>query len=126
MKLRWILLATLVGAAFIALYPAQGQPVPDDLVGVWVTTAPKYEGRFFEISKASIIFGSNEYTVNSYVITKLDAVFEEEDILFTVHFHDPDGGPEEKKSFYCNLAADIPTIRFKNQEDIAWTQQGII
>ena len=34
--------------------------VPDDLIGVWETTAPTYADRFFEIKTDEVIFGTGE------------------------------------------------------------------
>jgi hypothetical protein len=45
---------------------------PEDLIGVWKTSAPQYEDRFFEMKKDEIVFGTGQRTFDAHVIKKVE------------------------------------------------------
>ena len=96
---------------------------PEDLIGVWETSAPKYEDRFFEIKKDEIVFGTGQGTLDSHAIKKVETgkIRGEEGILYTVSYKNQEG-LEDKFSFYYHPEKG-GTIRFKNQEKIVWTKR---
>ena len=95
---------------------------PEDLIGVWKTSAAKYEDRFFEIKKDEIVFGTGQGTFDSQTIEKVETgkVRGEERILYTISYRNQEG-VEDKFSFYYHPEKG-GTIRFKNQEKIAWVK----
>jgi hypothetical protein len=96
---------------------------PEDLIGVWKTSAPQYEDRFFEMKKDEIIFGTGPGTFDSHVINKVEMgkVRGEEGKLYTIYYKNQEG-VEDKFSFYYNPGKG-GAIRFKNQEKIVWTKE---
>jgi hypothetical protein len=97
--------------------------VPDDLIGVWETTAPTYADRFFEITTRDVIFGTGGNTSDTYPITKIkiekDPV--EQKTLYIIYYKNT-AGQEYKFSFYYD-SANQGTIRFKNQKEMVWTRR---
>ena len=96
---------------------------PEDLVGVWKTSAPKYEDRFFEMKKDEIVFGTGQGTFDSHPIKKVETgkVRGEERILYIISYRNQEG-VEDKFSFYYHPEKG-GAIRFKNQEKIVWTKR---
>jgi len=99
--------------------------VPDDLIGVWETTAPTYADRFFEIKTDEIIFGTVEGSFDTYPITKIkiekDPV--EQKTLYIICYKNT-AGQEYKFSFYYD-PANQGTIRFKNQQEMVWAKKPL-
>ena len=97
--------------------------IPEDLIGVWETTAPTYADRFFEITTRDVIFGTGENTSDTYPITKIkiekDPV--EQKTLYIICYKNMEG-QEYKFSFYYD-SANQGTIRFKNQKEMVWTKK---
>jgi len=50
---------------------AQRAVIPDELVGIWTTPTPIYEGCFFEITKEEIIFGAKDGSESNFFIKDL-------------------------------------------------------
>jgi hypothetical protein len=100
-------------------------PVPDDLIGVWETTAPTYEDCFLEIKANEIIFGSGEKKFDTYPITKIkmEKDLKEQKTLYIICYKNITG-QEYKFSFYYD-PANQGTIRFKNQKEMVWTKKNL-
>jgi hypothetical protein len=99
--------------------------VPDDLIGVWETTAPTYADRFFEIKTDEVIFGTGEGKFDTYPITKvkMEKNREEQKTLYII-FYKNTARQEYKFSFYYD-PANQGTIRFKNQKQMVWTKKPL-
>jgi hypothetical protein len=99
--------------------------VPEDLIGVWETTAPTYADRFFEIKTNEVIFGTGEEKFDTYPITKIriEKDHEEQKALYIIFYKNMEGG-EYKFSFYYD-PANQGTIRFKNQKEMVWTKKSL-
>jgi|PlaIllAssembly_1097288.scaffolds.fasta_scaffold152387_1 hypothetical protein len=97
--------------------------VPEDLIGVWETTSPDYEDRFFEITSGEVIFATGENTSDTYPITKIRMEKDPagQKTLYTIS-HKNVEGKEYKFSFYYD-PANQGTIRFKNQQEMVWTKK---
>lgn len=95
--------------------------VPIDLVGVWKTSALTYADRFFQFKEDTIIFGTGGGNFNTYAITNIEKVSEEEKILYTVSYSNREG-QEYKFSFYY-YPENSGMIRFKNHQQIVWTKK---
>jgi hypothetical protein len=123
MKPKWILVGLII-IAIVALSTfllRRPTLLPDELVGVWMTSDPRYQDRFLDISKVTIIFGTGKDNIDTYFISNVEKTVQDKAILYTVHFHNPKG-LEDKVSFYYD-PQNGNTIRFKNQKQIAWTNQ---
>ncbi len=115
-----ILLAFAILTTPAACQFRKSTAVPDDLVGVWTTTDPKYADRFLELTKDRILFGTGEGNVDTHPIVNIEQAREEKHTLYTISYATP-GGREATFSFYHD-PADDGVIRFKNQQHIAWTK----
>ncbi len=96
---------------------------PEDLIGMWKTSAPQYDDRFFEMKKDEIVFETGQGTFDAHVIKKVETgkARGEERILYTISYRNQEG-VEDKFSFYYHPERD-GTIRFKNQKKIVWTKR---
>jgi hypothetical protein len=125
MKPKWILVG-LVIIAIVALSTfllRKPTLFPDELVGVWMTSDPRYADRFLDLSKVTIIFGTGKDNIDIYFISNVEKTVQDKAILYTVHFHNQEG-LEDKVSFYYD-PQNSGTIRFKNQKQITWTRRVI-
>lgn len=99
--------------------PESTKTVPDDLVGVWKTSAPKYADRPFQLTRDTITFwtgGGESYTRSVVRVTK---VRENANVLYTVFYVDPADAArfEFRFAFYYD-----GSIRWKNRRDVAWAK----
>lgn len=46
-------------------------PLPDDLIQVWLNPAPGYRDRYFEIREGSIVFGTGAYSLRIHSIERV-------------------------------------------------------
>lgn len=110
------LLATLA-----ACQAQKENSVPDHLLGVWSTSAPRYADRYIEIRNDMIIFGTGGDAFELHVLAELNEAREGEAILYTISHLNHFGQPYTL-SFYYEPTSD-GIIRFKNQREIAWTKE---
>ncbi len=121
MKSRRILIAFAIVTAFFGCQSGGNRAVPDELLGVWKTSAPKYADRFFELKKDAVIFATGEGNVSVHAIVNIEQVREDKQILYTIYYTNQ-AGEEYKWSFYHD-SANGGAIRFKNQKRIEWTKE---
>jgi len=97
--------------------------VPDELIGVWETTAPDYADRPFEIKADEVIFVTGEESSDTYPITKIKIEKSREELktLYIICYK-VSARQEYKFSFYYD-PANQGTIRFKNQNEMVWTKK---
>ncbi len=96
------------------------QTVPDGLVGVWKTAAPKYADRFLELRKTTISFGTGGQDFYTRTIVAVEKRRQDDNRLYTVFYVNSEG--EYKFSFYYEPVSG-GVIRYKNQKSIAWSRQ---
>jgi len=109
----------IILAFWIVWQPSKAQ-VPEDLIGQWHTPDANYADRFFEINPVSISFGTGEGTVTTGFIKKVRAVQQGARTLYTISY--TTDGTVYQLAFYYEIAKKDRVIRFRNQEDIAWTK----
>jgi hypothetical protein len=107
-------------AALIGCGGERTKSVPDELVGVWRTTAPKYADRFLKLTRTAIIFGTGGEGSYARTVVAVEKSREDGDTLYTVFYVDAEG--EYKLAFYYE-SQNGGVIRYKNQRAIAWTRQ---
>jgi hypothetical protein len=97
--------------------------VPEELLGVWETSDPKYEGCYFEVTSEDIIFKDVEEDVNFFKITKIEAEQgpDEDFVTYLITYADLEGPPFEQPVLY--FPGEEGTIRFKNQTNIVWVKR---
>jgi hypothetical protein len=106
------LLLALVGCG-----PESSKTVPDDLMGVWKTSDPKYADTFIELTRTTIVFGFADGTADVRTVASVEKVREDGNLLYTVFYVDPEQ-QQYKLSFYYEAAGGV--MRWKNQRTIAW------
>lgn len=124
MKMRvWIMIFGLT--VLSACQPAKKMAVPENLIGVWETTAPTYADRFFEIKTDEVIFSTGEKTFDTYPISKMriEKDRKEQKTLYIICYKNA-AGQEYKFSFFHD-PANQGTIRFKNQNEMVWTKKPL-
>jgi hypothetical protein len=113
----------LVGVALILALagcgPESSKTIPEDLIGIWKTSAPKYVGTFIELTRTTITFGAGEKGTHLYTVGKVTKVRDEGGTLYTVFYTDS-GGQEYKFAFYYDPADGV--LRWKNQRTVAWVK----
>jgi hypothetical protein len=116
----FILLQVLAG---LIACQAPRATVPEELDGVWQTSAPMYATRPFEIRKDVLIFrtGEDPFDFVVYNIVKVDQTTEAGNTLFILTYIVP-GGLEYKFSFFYT-ASHGGEIRFKHQRDMVWERK---
>ena len=112
------LLATLAGCQ-----AQKESPVPDHLLGVWSTSAPRYGDRYIEIRNDMIIFGTGGDTFELHALTEVTEAREGEAIVYTITHLNHFGQPYTL-SFYYEPTSD-GIMRFKNQKEIVWTKEKL-
>ena len=124
MKPKPVFLAFAILTIFIGCPSKKDTTVPDELLGVWKTSAPKYADRYFEITKGVMIFDIGEGDVDSSPITSIETVSGGRHTLYTISYQSYQNreGQEYRFSFYYD-SAHGGEIVFKNQEDITWTKE---
>jgi len=118
---RRIVAAMALLATLAACQAQKENSVPDHLLGVWSTSAPRYADRYIEIRNDMIIFGTGGDAFELHVLAELNEAREGEAILYTIAHLNHFGQPYTL-SFYYEPTSD-GIIRFKNQREIAWTKE---
>gem|GEM_PF-806687 len=116
-KRRASVIALAVLLALAGCGPESTKTVPDDLIGVWKTSAPKYADTFIELTRTTIAFGAGEKGTHLRSVVKVTKEPEAGGPLYTVFYRDPEG-QEYKFAFYYDPADSV--LRWKNQRTIAW------
>ena len=121
MKQRWR--AGLAALLFLALacQGAQKASVPAHLQGLWRSTHPKYADRILLITQESVTFGLGKGQSDSYTITSVKEVREENRILYTISYVSAEGQNYRLALIYNPI--EQGTIRFKNQTQVAWRKE---
>lgn len=119
---RQVLIVFAVLAALCASHCGKNATVPDELVGVWRTSASQYRDGFFELKKEMVIFGTGRGKTSINSILRVESSHQDNEVLYTILYESREG-QEYKWSFYY-LSANGGVIRFKNQPQIEWTRGG--
>ena len=86
MNSRQALLIFTLLAAIVGCQPATEKTIPDDLLGVWKTSEPKYADRFFEFKKDAIIFATRENNTDTYSVASIEQTHDEGGVLYNIHY----------------------------------------
>ncbi len=115
-----ILAALAVFACLCGCESRESRTVPEELLGVWKTSAPKYRDCYLQLTEESIIFANTAvaggYNMNR--ISKIEKVHEGEETLYTIHYKDSQGQEYKLPFFYHPSSGGA--IRLKNQSQILW------
>lgn len=119
MKLKWIAIPVfiLVAASILVFFLKKNKDIPENLIGKWTSSAPGYQGYFFELTKKTIIYGHHGDEPDVYVISSLEKNQEGKDIVYTINYKSTD--VKFTRYFYYN-SENGGAIQFKHQEHITW------
>ena len=115
-----IFLALAILVSLIGCLSGGSEGVPNELIGVWKTSAPKYRDCSIELTRDYIIFTNSRSGghVNTNFVLKMKRVPERGHFLCTIRYENI----HEQKynfSFYYDPAKG-GVIRLKNQIDVEW------
>ena len=123
MKCKLIIAALAISAVLLACESKGPESLPPEMLGVWETSEPKYEGCFFELTKDKLSF-ANKSHLESFAIHKISKIEittpKTEKLLCTLYYKGSEGQKYEF-SFYYD-PSDGGSIRFKNQTTIKWVK----
>ena len=123
MKSKILLVAVAVLTSMAGLQCQEKAAVPEQLIGVWQTTDPKYADHPFEIKKDTLIFeqGLGYFDFDVFPIVDIEKSDADGQSLYIIHYLIPAGRKFEFSFYY--LPEGGGTIRFKNQPQMKWTKR---
>jgi hypothetical protein len=121
MNNRRLLTILIVLALFFGWRCGYESFAPNELVGVWTTSDPKYADRFLKIDRDAITFGTGEGNFETYAITKMKKGAEVQDMLYTIYYEDEAGDTYTLAMYYSPERGGV--LRLKNQREIIWTKE---
>ena len=123
-KLHWIALVGFSLVLISTLLYCTGEVVVsiDSFVGVWKTSVPKYQDRFFKISGSTITFGTGNGNAKNFIVDRVIKKVEEKKTVYTIMYNDVEGSGFKRAFYYTPENNGV--IRFKNQPEIEWTRMN--
>jgi hypothetical protein len=99
--------------------------LPNELLGVWETTSPKYADCYFELQREVIIFENRNFPESyaKHPLVDFEKTKEKRGTLYAIHYKSD--GLEYKFRFFYE-PSDGGLIRLKNQPKIAWRKAAVI
>lgn len=122
MTMTRIFVAIALVATIMGCQSRKDNIVPENLVGVWKTSHPKYADRFLEIKNNIIIIGKGKETIGLHPIVAFDHHWEGNSVLYTIS-HINDHGKRYTTSLYYEPTNGV--IRLKNQTHVIWTKEDM-
>lgn len=98
--------------------------VPDKLVGVWRTSAQKYENCYLELTKDQIIFVNEDIAGHMVTnsILKIEKIPKTKGISYSIHYETEEGQAYKISFHYDPMEGGV--LRLKNQEKIDWRKEN--
>jgi hypothetical protein len=120
MKLTWIAIPVVIMVVLLifVFFPKKNKDIPENIIGKWTTSAPRYEDRFIEITKDTVVYGLGGDKKDVYFISNLETNPEGNKLLYTISFKNTEG-LAFTRSFYYH-PENGGAIQFKHQEHITW------
>ena len=115
----WIIAAVLVLLAGCG--ERRIKTTPEELLGVWKTTAQSYADRFMEFRLEQIVFGTGGQTSVTYDLAGLARNVEADHTDYTVYYENEDGLEYSMDITYYPQDGGI--IRFVNQ-NLTWRKSA--
>lgn len=116
-----LVLLALSVCVSLSCQESRNRQMPDHLIGIWVTTHPKYQDRYFEFtSDATMVVGKGDGLEDVYPIENIEASPQNALTRYTVTYLSE--GEEYHFHFFYDPFED-GMIRFVNQEGLNWTRE---
>ena len=97
---------------------------PQELIGLWETDEPRYDGCSIEISDNQIIFSNIHENYTEYnKITGIEKSVEDGEILYNIDYENKEG-LEYKSSLVYMKTGGREVIHYKNQKDVQWVKKN--
>ncbi len=120
---RKVTVALIIIVLFSGCQSLKDEPFPLELVGVWGTEEPRYEGCLFEIVDNQIIFSnSHEDYIDINSIKGIEKSTEQGETLYVIDFENEEG-LEFKASLFYVKTGGREVIHFKNQKNVKWVKK---
>ena len=95
---------------------------PKELLGLWTTAAPTYEGRYLKFERDYVLFGVGQDKLPAIQqILKIDVRQDGKQTIYTLHSVDADGAHE---LVFVYDPSDGGALRIKNQRDVVCKKRG--
>ena len=121
MKLISALIVSIFLPLFLGCVPEREIILPDELVGLWRTSAPKYKDRYFEFTKNMLIFKIGQEEIGIHEIKDLEKTGNNRNTWYTITYLSL--GEKYKFSFsYDPTNGGIITIA--NQNGVKWSRSN--
>jgi len=115
----WIIAAIMVSA--VGCGNRRIKRTPDELIGVWKTSAERYADRFMEFKLEQVVFGTGGLTSVTCPLRGLKRKIKADCTDYTVYYESEDGLEYSMALWF--FPQDGGIIRFKNQQDVTWKRE---
>ena len=119
-KLGVILLVMAIPIFALECQPKGDETLPPELVGVWVSSAPRFKDDTLELNKENIVFTSGKFQdfISVNFILKVEKKPERNHILYIIHYENIHDQKYKFSFYYYPKKGGV--IRLKNQMDSEW------
>jgi len=107
----------------IAAVGCAGEELPAELIGTWMATSARHQGRYLEISKEHLIFGADENHSTFYTMHGVELRELEDEFLYTLEYSGVGGASRTLALRFSN--GDPVAIKLENQDGI-WVRKDRI
>ena len=119
MKLRNALILGFFLSSLLGCVPEKEVIVPDELIGLWSTSAPRYADRYFEFTKKTLIFKVGDEETGIHKIKELEKFGDGNATWYTVTYLSLG---EKYKFSFSYYPADEGVITVVNQTNVQWAR----
>jgi hypothetical protein len=112
----------LIVTALLGCEIWKNKAIPEELLGVWTTSAPRCEDCLLVIKDGVIIFQNGISYIDINYIKDIKKFPENGKTLYIIYYDDIEG-VDNKLSLFHSKTAGGGVIRFKNQRKVKWTRK---
>ena len=117
-----VVLATISGVLVVGCATEEPVPVPDELIGVWVTDDVRYEGRFLKLEAQKIHFGLGGDQASENPIINVETTREDGKSIYRIHYLSPEGLEYSQTLYYEPSSGEM---RYKNRPSVVWKKVAL-
>jgi hypothetical protein len=114
----WVFLPILLGCE-----PEREITLPDELVGLWKTSAPSYADRYFEFTKKMLIFNVGEEKIGIHKIKDFESFGDSKETRYTVTYMSLG---DKYKFLFSYYPANDGMIKLSNRKGVQWTREKAV
>lgn len=120
-KIKYFAICLLVVLLF-GCYPIENRKVPDELLGEWITSEPRYTGCVLKFTDGLIIFGNGPDHLSINYIVNIKKVSNGNTTVYSICYEDSRG---LKYTFpvLFGVVNNKGVLRFKNQNNVVWKKR---